>query len=485
MGHSSVTNVVCQLRPTYGSCAGLPAFYRDHKGKPYCVLHLPSEDKNLDLFQQEVRNKLLSKKLNFAGVYFPSKANFRKDTFEEEANFSHAVFKEEADFREATFEGEANFRKAIFEKEANFRKAIFEEEANFRKATFKGSVEFAEPERKKPEDSSKYSFNKRANFSMANFEKQAVFVGPRTFNTQQVQTTFRDALIEKPEVFSLDRVQLRPSWFIDTNVREFRFTSVGWRGLLDGPPGSIKDEIEAIKERRIKARRDKKEDEDGDEDRQLIYSYPPDVLARAYRELAANAEENRDFPTANEFHYWSMEAGRKESWESKKEAWRKLRSRLSRIRRQLGSVAILPWTWRSLRRSLREARRKPRSRLSRIRRRLRRSLIPTLYWLLSGYGERPRRAFWILVAMWLAFAALYFLLANSAPFWVFSASDIWQGIDYARQAVVYSLSALARLNPEPKPEELGWFQTLVTVEGIIGPLQIGLLLLAVRRKVMR
>src|SRR5215217_5423212 len=258
MGHSSVTNVVCQLRPTYGSCAGLPAFYRDHKGKPYCVLHLPSEDKNLDLFQQEVRNKLLSKKLNFAGVYFPSKANFRKDTFEEEANFSHAVFKEEADFREATFE----------------------EEANFRKATFKGSVEFAEPERKKPEDSSKYSFNKRANFSMANFEKQAVFVGPRTFNTQQVQTTFRDALIEKPEVFSLDRVQLRPSGFIDTNVREFRFTSVGWRGLLDGPPGSIKDEIEAIKERRIKARRDKKEDEDGDEDRQLIYSYPPDVLAR-------------------------------------------------------------------------------------------------------------------------------------------------------------------------------------------------------------
>jgi len=143
-----------------------------------------------------------------------------------------------------------------------------------------------------------------------------------------------------------------------------------------------------------------------------------------------NAEENREYPTANEFHYWSMEAQRKEGW--------------SRI-----------------------------------------GFVATLYWALSGYGERPRRAFWVLVGIWLVFAALYLLLADTAPFWVFSASDVWQGIDYARQAGVYSVTALARLNPEPKPEELGWFQTLVTLEGILGPLQIALFLLAVRRKVMR
>ena len=79
----------------------------------------------------------------------------------------------------------------------------------------------------------------------------------------------------------------------------------------------------------------------------------------------------------------------------------------------------------------------------------------------------------------------YFLLVASSPFWVFSASDVWQGIDYGRQAVVYSLSALARLNPRPQSAELNWFQTLVTVEGILGPLQIALFALAVRRKVMR
>jgi hypothetical protein len=108
-----------------------------------------------------------------------------------------------------------------------------------------------------------------------------------------------------------------------------------------------------------------------------------------------------------------------------------------------------------------------------------------LYWALSGYGVRAARAFWVLVTIWLTFAALYFLLVKSSPFLVFSASDVWQGIDYARQAAVYSLSALVRLNPSPPSEDLGWFQTLVIIEGILGPLQIALLALAIRRKVMR
>ena len=53
------------------------------------------------------------------------------------------------------------------------------------------------------------------------------------------------------------------------------------------------------------------------------------------------------------------------------------------------------------------------------------------------------------------------------------------------QAIVYSLGAVARLNSEPRPTEPGLFQLLVTVEGLLGPLQIALLALAVRRKVMQ
>jgi hypothetical protein len=56
--------------------------------------------------------------------------------------------------------------------------------------------------------------------------------------------------------------------------------------------------------------------------------------------------------------------------------------------------------------------------------------------------------------------------------------------DFA-QALVYSLGAVARLNPEPRPTEPGLFQFLVIVAGLLGPLQIALLALAVRRKVMQ
>jgi hypothetical protein len=138
-----------------------------------------------------------------------------------------------------------------------------------------------------------------------------------------------------------------------------------------------------------------------------------------------NAEENRDYPTANEFHYWSMELLRKEGW------------------RELG-------------------------------------LIGTLYWALSGYGERPRRAFLVLVGMGTLFAILYVMVAGS--------------IEHVGEAFLYSLAAMVRLTGVPamapltkllQPSEPGLFQLLVTAEGILGPLQIALLALAVRRRVMR
>ena len=108
-----------------------------------------------------------------------------------------------------------------------------------------------------------------------------------------------------------------------------------------------------------------------------------------------------------------------------------------------------------------------------------------MYWALSGYGERPWRALGALGAMWLTFAALYLLLAASSPFYVFDASDFREGVVRAVQALLYSLGALVRLNPRPLPEEPGWFQSLVIVEGILGPLQIALFAFAVRRRFMR
>jgi uncharacterized protein YjbI with pentapeptide repeats len=433
------------------ACEG-PVVYV-HEDERYCVLHLPRQDEQRS-FGQAVESKLARRDFDFRGAYFPESirrfqgyefdgdANFAGATFSGEANFRRAVFKQEADFSESIFRGRARFRKATFEHMADFSRAIFEQEANFRRATFKGFVEFKGPSDEHP--CKAYTFNKRANFSSAKFEERATFVGPCTFDTQQEEATFRDALIEKPENFSLDRVRLRPSWFIDTNVRRLRFTYVKWRGLPGGPKGSIDEEIGAIGIRRKN-------------DRNI--GYPADVLARACRELSANAEENRDYPTANEFHYWSMDVLREERLDYLI-GIRRLRKNWRRVKRRCGLPTALRWAWRVIsRRRLR----RPRSRFG---------LINTLYWALSGYGVRPRRALLVLMGMGVVFAVLYMLFGP----------DRLQGF---WQAVVYSLGVMARLNPHPRPEAWGLFQILVILEGILGPLQAALLALALRRKVMR
>ena len=98
--------------------------------------------------------------------------------------------------------------------------------------------------------------------------------------------------------------------------------------------------------------------------------------------------------------------------------------------------------------------------------------IGTLYWALSGYGVSATRAFLVLVGICAAFAALYMVFGPAK-------------LEDLGQALVYSLGAVARLNPEPRPIDPGLFQFLVIVEGLLGPLQIALLALAIRRKVMR
>jgi hypothetical protein len=115
-------------------------------------------------------------------------------------------------------------------------------------------------------------------------------------------------------------------------------------------------------------------------------------------------------------------------------------------------------------------------------------LINSLYWALSGYGVRPLRAFVVLIILSLVFALLYSWPAIEAayPLQAFAGSDseLLDYIGYFLRTEMYSLGALARLNPEPKPTP-GLFQTLVIIAGILGPLQIALFLLAVRRTVMR
>ncbi len=254
-----------------------------------------------------------------------------------------------------------------------------------------------------------FEFEGEADFSRATFSERAVFSNVSTF--LETALIFNDATIDKPDRFSFHTMHLRPSWFVDVDAQKFDFSDVEWFKMPDGTELTIDEDIKALETRGLES--------------------PVSLrkLQKACRRLMNNAEENRDYQTANELHYWSMEAQRREGWH------------------RLG-------------------------------------LIATLYWALSGYGERPRRAFGVAVGLWILFAILY-LIVGSPELQLIPASGVWQAVEHAGRALVYSLAAIARLNPEPRPDAPGLFQFLVTTEGILGPLQIALFALAARRTVMR
>ena len=90
----------------------------------------------------------------------------------------------------------------------------------------------------------------------------------------------------------------------------------------------------------------------------------------------------------------------------------------------------------------------------------------------------------VLVVVWFVFTLLYLLSAPEGPYFSPLILEPKTLIKRFWEVAVYSLGGLVRLNPDPKPSP-GWFQFFVTLQGILGPLQIALFLLAVRRKVMR
>jgi uncharacterized protein YjbI with pentapeptide repeats len=494
----------CEVHEDYRSaCEGLD-FYGEQESKRYCVLHYPGEEKNKEDFLKVKKSKLDRQDYDFCGTVFPEgTSDFEGFEFDAGANFAGAIFLGAALFLRAQFSGtETNFAGAQFSGEwTSFSEAQFSgTETNFRFAQFSGELT----------DFSDATFNAEwTSFQGAQFDgTETTFSGARFSSTytdfldaaltKHVDfrvTTFMEKVefwetkigrqawiwfgshIVKPELLTFHTVRLHPGWFINADVRKVDFTDVKWYGMPGGLKGTLDEEINALKHRGVGA--------------------PYTLLAQACRRLSANSEENREYPLANEFHYWSMDALRKGRWRYLGWLKRFIKKNWRRIRARFGRIGTLLWIWRIFRRE--PLRHTIPSRFG---------LITTLYWALSGYGVRAGRALGVLVAVWAVFAILYMLLGQSelrvfSPkvWWLpsilagfpafvpselglFSVRSIAEGMSHIGNAMVYSLSTMARLNPKPKPAP-GLFQFLVTAEGILGPLQFALLALAIRRKVMR
>ena len=481
MESSSAKNVDCQLWKKYRSCVGQHVYKLE--GSRYCVLHFPNENKK-DAFKKALHEKLEKKDFNFAGAFFPSgtaqfsgrafstvanfweavfkgDANFKKVTFEKQANFERVNFTGLADFSESEFKGNADLHRVTFAKGAGFTKTIFGGEADFRWTTFNGESGFEwDTNFRRVEFDEEVSFREarfcnNTTFREAKFRSFVKFEGTdgnatkhknRVFSfDQDLRTQFRGIKVEHPERFYFHTVKLRPSWFVKTpEIHKCVFTDVEWYGV-NNPNENLDEEMKALDPQR--------------------FPHPYSDLANACRELAINAEENREYSTANELHYWALSAERK-----------------TKTERSLVTKALEPYF-----KTLKPYFNKTQATLKKS------NLINQVYWALSGYGDRPFRAFAWIVVVWIAFAILYTLLYFPQPQpqplpqpQIADAQSAEVGLAPINfwQALAASLGVIT-LQVKTLGSSPTWAHFAVVIEGILGPLLIALLALALRRKFMR
>src|SRR5262249_4817843 len=84
--------------------------YGVHSGKSFCVLHLPSQDKQAN-FRNAVEMMLKNGNGNFRGAWFPEAADFQGWNFPNSSDFSHAVFNGPVDFSYCEFREPAVFQR--------------------------------------------------------------------------------------------------------------------------------------------------------------------------------------------------------------------------------------------------------------------------------------------------------------------------------------------------------------------------------------
>src|SRR5215208_1146254 len=292
-----------QTREEYRQACKKLDFYAEFEGKRYCVLHFPGEDKE-DHLERVLESKLDKGDYDFRGTVFP----------EGTADFKGLAFEENADFRGVIFDGAANFLGAQFSGEIDFTLAEFDSMTAFGSMIGTTFAEFSRPG----------AVTGRVVFTAVALRKPMYFRGTTTnlVFSENSWAQFDYLRVDNPELLMFRSVLLHPGWFINADVGKVDFTDVKWYGMPGGLKGRLDEEIAALEKHDVEP--------------------PHTLLSQACQRLSANAEENREYPLANEFHYWSLDALRKED------------------SRPFG-------------------------------------LIRTMYWALSGYGVRAARAFWALV----------------------------------------------------------------------------------------
>ncbi|MBI4562943.1 MAG: pentapeptide repeat-containing protein, partial [Candidatus Rokubacteria bacterium] len=316
---------------------------------------------------------------------------------------------------------EASFNEAAFGGGARFIRATFGEGADFLTAALHGG----------------------ASFYRAKFERRCAFAGRRPTPEDQPEDQaeyplffpsgeidFRNVQIEEPRKFQFRHVNLSRVSFLGTDLRGVDFLDcrfARWKGR------------KALYDEETHCRTGK----------------PPETLETnlrltqsLYQQLKRNFEENRDFAQAGAFHFGEMEMRRLQ---------------VPGYRRWL---SVLQW-----------------------------------YKWASGYGEYYRRAFWVFLGIVLVFTLAFSFSPNvigqkkdqnfaGLPS-VVEVSGNWEKAGRVWDSFVYSFRAasLLRALPSAPGAEIypasRWGVALAVPLSVLGPVQLALFFLALRRHVRR
>ena len=402
-------------------------------------------------------------RIDFSGATFGGRTNFRSATFGASTSFSNAAFGLEADFGEASFGPGATFLNAEFGERGSFRSARFGDRALFQGTTFGNDSSFSRARFTGEVSFMDATFGVGTSFAQAVFDgltflgarfgdkalfERAHFYKRALFN----DATFGDGVQFRHTIFNAGALFDRATFKGQVVFQGHEAMKV-FKGLvlfilvsLEAPEKVIFQQANLSHARFLNTRLDKIQftdvkwaDRGGrkaiyDEDFAKEEGY--ELVAQLYRQLKKNYEEQRDYPGAGDFHYGEMEMTRKQQeqeWKEESKAWPKFKK----------------WFAWFLTRS---------------------------YKFLSGYGEKVDRAIVITLAILLAGVPFYFFdkltVVTTQGIW----SAFWDGLVASMGYMTFRLS---------QPPTVLWAKPVMAIQAILGPVQLALTALALRRRFRR
>ena len=466
----------------------------------------------------DFRRVRFGKGVSFAGTCFGGHARFEDAGFDGDALFEGACFKQKADFDRVEFLGMSDFSQAQFGQEADFRGAHFRGSQgkvvnDFKEADFTGPARFRQAH-----------FRAGVSFERAVFHRRAE-LGPMTSeaNVKLVDVLFEQSVSLDVSTPALTCRGTRFNGRADLNIRRAEVTLDATtfleRSTLAGSPAfQSSDYFEEINEQPVEAAAQEARAERG-----LVATEQPRLLSvrrasvdslslrnvdlSACRFFGANGldelhiEVDCDFAdppaswrytrrrTVAEEHDWRARHGGTDGWLPPVSQFPDWLESEDPAPLDAGEVASI---YRSLRKALEDHSDEPGAadfyygememrRLTKpdngqplatkVHSFGERAVLRT-YWLVSGYGLRASRAFIFLVATILAGAVLL------------DAFGFHADRAYFRSLLFATESAISLLRPPPASLTAGGEVVQIALR-LIGPLFVGLALLALRGRVKR